>query len=416
MRTSCGARSDAPRRSGAVHRGLAGGDRSLVSPIILPGPFAVLRRAAADFWSAPALSYYGVEDPSLFANLLYTAENVAIAVLLGSAIGVTLGLLSARVWFVRAAIDPIMMTAGTVPILIAAPFLLIWFGVGRASAVSLVAFYVVVILYVSAQRAALNLDPIYEDSALTLGAEQRQMLRDILIPATVPEILGGFRIALAGTWGLEAVAELLGSQSGIGKVLEVLAGATDPQGILAVLLLLGLAAILADVAAAAFIARFAAWNFPPAEEPSAMPMTAIARMIEIVHLGRNYTRADGQRVNAVDDVSLIVPEGEFVCLIGPSGCGKSTLLQMVAGLDTPSSGVDRRRRQGDRWTRPRSRHGLSARQRLSLDAGRRQCRIWPQVPRRRALRRAARSRATICAESASRMSSGPGRASFRAAC
>ena len=138
---------------------------------------------------------------------------------------------------------------------------MIWFGVGRASAVSLVAFYIDVILYVFSQRAALNLDPIYEKSALTLGAHRGRMLRDILIPATVPEILGGFRIALAGAWGLEAVSELLGSQSGIGKVLEVLAGATDPQGIIATLLVLGFAAILADGLAAALIARFAAWRF-----------------------------------------------------------------------------------------------------------------------------------------------------------
>jgi ABC-type nitrate/sulfonate/bicarbonate transport system permease component len=233
----------------------------LVSPIILPRPLSVLRRAATDFWSAPALSYYGVEDPSLAGNLAYTAENVAIAALIGAVIGVTLGLLSARAWFVRAAMDPVMMTAGTVPILIAAPFLLIWFGVGRASAVSLVAFYIVVILYVSAQRAALNLDPIYENYALTLGGGRGRMLRDILIPGTVPEILGGFRIALAGSWGLEAVSELLGSQSGIGKVLEVLAGATDPQGILATLLVLGVAAILTDGLAATLIARFAAWRF-----------------------------------------------------------------------------------------------------------------------------------------------------------
>ena len=240
------------------------GASEFVSPIILPGPIGVFERAAADFWSAPALSYFGLEDASLAGNLLYTAENVAIATLLGTAIGATLGLLSARLWFVRAAMDPVMMTAGTVPILIAAPFLLIWFGVGRASAVSLVTFYVVVILYISAQRAALNLDPIYENYALTLGAVRRGMLGAILIPGATPEILGGFRIALAGSWGLEAVAELLGSQSGIGKVIEVLAGATDPQGILATLLLLGLAAILADAVVTLLIGRLTAWRDPKA--------------------------------------------------------------------------------------------------------------------------------------------------------
>ena len=232
------------------------------SPIILPGPLSVVRRAAADFWSAPALSYYGVSEANLYANLIYTAENVAIAVLIGAAIGVVAGLLSSRFSLFRAVVDPVMMTAGTVPIIIAAPFLLIWFGVGRASAVSLVTFYVVVIHYVFAQRAASNLDPIYEQYALTFGASKSRMVRDILIPATVPEILGGFRIALAGAWGLEAISELLGAQFGMGKVLEVLAGATDPQGIMASLLVLGVAAIVADALAAFLIARFAAWSQP----------------------------------------------------------------------------------------------------------------------------------------------------------
>ncbi|MGB3387549.1 MAG: ABC transporter ATP-binding protein [Pseudaminobacter sp.] len=42
---------------------------------------------------------------------------------------------------------------------------------------------------------------------------------------------------------------------------------------------------------------------------------------------------------AVDDVSLNVPHGTFVCLLGPSGCGKTTLLRMVAGLEEPSAGT-----------------------------------------------------------------------------
>ena len=46
----------------------------------------------------------------------------------------------------------------------------------------------------------------------------------------------------------------------------------------------------------------------------------------------------GGAVHALDDVSLDVNEGEFVCLVGPSGCGKSTLLNMIAGLELPDEG------------------------------------------------------------------------------
>ena len=51
----------------------------------------------------------------------------------------------------------------------------------------------------------------------------------------------------------------------------------------------------------------------------------------------------------LQDVSLSVDRGEFVCIVGPSGCGKSTLLNLVAGLDTPSGGeiiLDGRKVQG----------------------------------------------------------------------
>jgi len=230
--------------------------------VILPTPLGVLRRTGADFWSAPSLSFYGVADANFYANLIYTTENVAFAVLIGTVIGVAAGLVSARFSLFRAVVDPVVLTAGTVPILIAAPFLLIWFGATRASAVSLVTFYVVVILYIFAQRAASNLDPIFEQYARTFGATKARMVRDILVPGTIPEILGGFRIALAGAWGLEAISELLGSQSGMGKVLEVLAGATDAQGIMACLLLLGITAIVADALTALVIARVVAWSTP----------------------------------------------------------------------------------------------------------------------------------------------------------
>ncbi|MDQ0390305.1 ABC transporter permease [Labrys monachus] len=240
----------------AIWEGLA----AAAPPIILPSPLAVAARLWNDFLDAPSLAYYGVANPNLCDNLIYTMENVALAVAVGAALGTVAGLVSARFGLVRAVVDPIMMTAGTVPILIAAPFLLIWFGVGRLSAVCLVIFYVVVILYLFAQRAASNLNPIYEDFARTLGATPRRIVVDLLIPATIPEILGGLRIALAGAWGLEAVAELLGSQEGVGKVLEVLAGATDTEGIMANLLMLGLVAVIVDAVAGWFVRRVAGWS------------------------------------------------------------------------------------------------------------------------------------------------------------
>ena len=47
---------------------------------------------------------------------------------------------------------------------------------------------------------------------------------------------------------------------------------------------------------------------------------------------------DGRRVVALQDISLEIPHGQFVCLLGPSGCGKSTLLNAIAGFAPPTSG------------------------------------------------------------------------------
>ena len=233
---------------------------AVLPPSSLPTPWAALIRIKQDFITAEELSFYGLPNTGLLGSMIYTATNVVIAVALGSVAGALAGLVTARFAMIRALLDPIMMTMGTIPILVLAPFFLIWFGVKRITAVLLVAIYVAVILYIFAQRAADNLDPIYEESALTLGASPRRIVRDILIPGTVPQILGGVRIALGGAWGLEAIAELLGAQYGIGKIVQVLAGATDVEGIFAALIVLGLVAVIFDGLAAFAIARVAGWS------------------------------------------------------------------------------------------------------------------------------------------------------------
>ena len=60
-------------------------------------------------------------------------------------------------------------------------------------------------------------------------------------------------------------------------------------------------------------------------------------VIETYNLEKIYNK-DSVPVHAINDVSLIIEEGEFSALVGPSGCGKTTLLNMLGGLDHPTSG------------------------------------------------------------------------------
>ncbi|HRI37797.1 MAG TPA: ABC transporter ATP-binding protein [Nitrospira sp.] len=62
--------------------------------------------------------------------------------------------------------------------------------------------------------------------------------------------------------------------------------------------------------------------------------------LELEHISK-WFQSSSLHIHALDDVSLRIAEGEFVCLVGPSGCGKSTLLNMVAGLERPDHGVVR---------------------------------------------------------------------------
>ena len=67
-------------------------------------------------------------------------------------------------------------------------------------------------------------------------------------------------------------------------------------------------------------------------------MSPAEQEISIAGVSKSFTQKRA-KVPALEDVSLTIAEGEFVCLVGPSGCGKSTLLNLIAGLDFPDTGT-----------------------------------------------------------------------------
>ena len=226
----------------------------------LPTPWGVVGAAIDKFWYNKTFAFYGLADTGYFSALVYTTQNVLLAVGIGGIIGILLGLITARSRILRAGFDPIILTLGTVPILIASPFLLLLLGGDRASAVATVAFYVTVILYTYAQRAADNLNPVYEAAARTFGATKSRIIRNVLIPGALPEILGGIRIGLAGAWGLEAIVELLASQRGMGRLIKSITAALDIESLFAALLILAVTAAIFDMVVAMLFSWITRWR------------------------------------------------------------------------------------------------------------------------------------------------------------
>ena len=68
------------------------------------------------------------------------------------------------------------------------------------------------------------------------------------------------------------------------------------------------------------------------------PAQSQAAKLVLEHVSK-WFQTSSLHVHALDDVTLRIAEGEFVCLVGPSGCGKSTLLNIIAGLEQPDRGI-----------------------------------------------------------------------------
>jgi ABC-type nitrate/sulfonate/bicarbonate transport system ATPase subunit len=71
---------------------------------------------------------------------------------------------------------------------------------------------------------------------------------------------------------------------------------------------------------------------------SSVAATARRSSLKVESVGMIFDR-DGQQTSVIENISLEVEEGEFVCLLGPSGCGKSTLLNILAGFLSPTRGA-----------------------------------------------------------------------------
>jgi ABC-type nitrate/sulfonate/bicarbonate transport system permease component len=96
-----------------------------------------------------------------------------------------------------------------------------WFGPNTTAQLSMLIFYCFIMLVVNTTEAIKNVDPVYSKFAYTLGAPRGRVFRNVILPATVPELVGGIRVIIGVSWGIQIVAELMGSPKGLGQVFSM---------------------------------------------------------------------------------------------------------------------------------------------------------------------------------------------------
>jgi NitT/TauT family transport system permease protein/sulfonate transport system permease protein len=195
----------------AVFIGLwqAASSAGLTNPFLLPSP-AML---ASAFWDS-------LTSGSLIEDTAASLQRVMIGFLMASAAGIVLGVALGWSNTLSEFIKPLVEGLRPIPPIAWTPIAILWFGIGDAPGYFLVFIGAVFPVFVNTFAAVRNIDRNQINAALCLGASQRLLITDVLLPAALPVIFPGLRIALGVGWMCVVAAELIAAQSGLGYAIQ----------------------------------------------------------------------------------------------------------------------------------------------------------------------------------------------------
>ncbi|MWJ34167.1 ABC transporter permease [Clavibacter michiganensis] len=223
----------------------------LVVPVLVVGLWAVVTATGAVPAHLLPAPLDVVRAGAQLAEQGILGQYVAISlqrVLLGFALGATVGLvLGAVVGLSRVGRLLLAPTAGafrTVPSLAWVPLLLLWMGINEDSKVTLVAIGAVFPVYTTVAGALRHVDPHLVEVGSAFGLTRIPLLVTVQLPAVLPAVVSGLRLALAQSWLFLVAAELLAASMGLGYLLtESSANGRVDRVLLAIVLLAVLGAV-----------------------------------------------------------------------------------------------------------------------------------------------------------------------------
>ncbi|GAB6988792.1 ABC transporter permease [Paenibacillus pini] len=185
------------------------GNSGLISAEFLPTPLTILN-ALVD------LTVSG----EILHHLSVSMGRAGIGFLIGGILGLLFGLLTGLFRSAEYLVDPSVQVLRIVPHLAIAPLIILWFGFGEVSKIVIIISGSFFPLYINTFMGIRNVENKLFEVARVLGFSPYQRLRKLILPAALPSILLGLRLSLAVAWIGLVVAEMIGSQSGIGFLIN----------------------------------------------------------------------------------------------------------------------------------------------------------------------------------------------------
>lgn len=155
----------------------------------------------------------------LLDDIITTSLRAGGGLTLATAAGVIIGLMMARVSLFRWFFEPLIALGFPMPKITLVPVFILWFGIGHESKVLLVAFTCFFPIALSTMTGARLVDRKLIWSAQAMGTTEQRLFWRIILPATLPFILSGIRIALPVALIVAFVAEMVGGGGGLGFTL-----------------------------------------------------------------------------------------------------------------------------------------------------------------------------------------------------
>ena len=215
-------------------------------PYILPGPAPVALALAAKW-------------PAIAPHAAVTAAEILLGLLLGSGLGVVTALSMAYFRGASRWLMPVLVVSQAVPVFALAPILVLWLGYGMASKVAmatLIIYFPVTAAFLDGLRRT---DPGWLDLARVMGAGRWAVLTRIRVPAALPALSSGLRVAAAVAPIGAVVGEWVGSGAGLGYLMLHANARMQIDVMFAALFVLGLIGVALYFALDAALRKWLPW-------------------------------------------------------------------------------------------------------------------------------------------------------------